>query len=200
MGWYGYAGNILYVDLTNNDVTSMPLDLDMAKTFIGGCGISLKLLSDLLKPGTHPLSPENPLIIGAGPLVGTLVPSSNKIQIVTKFTTPANKEQSRYYIGIASGGGHRFGLMMKNAGYDQIVITGRAESPVYLMIHNDEVEICKSDDLWAKKDISQTVDALSTRHKSSGVVAIGKAGKISYPLHYPLSTGALRLGEAAPVR
>ena len=87
MHYYGYAGGILYVDLTSGQIRTDPLDMAMADKFLGGCGIGERLLYDLLEPGTDPLSPENPIVISAGPLVGTLVPSSSKIQLITKSTT-----------------------------------------------------------------------------------------------------------------
>jgi len=177
MQCYGYAGKIIYVDLTSGQTRTEPLDMEMAKKFIGGWGIGERLLYNLLKPGTDPLSPDNPIIIGAGPLVGTRAPSTSKIQLLTKSATPAHKEQSRYYIGPSSGGSNRFGLMMKKAGYDQIVITGRASKPVYLKIIDDDVELCSADDLWGKKDVYETSDKLMRRHKGSGVITIGKGGE-----------------------
>jgi len=177
MEYYGYAGRILYIDLTTGESRTEPLDMEMAKKFIGGSGIGTRLMFDLLKPGTNPLSPENPIILSAGTLVGTHTPQSSKIQLITKSATPANKKEPKYYVGWASGGSNRFGIMMKNAGYDQIVITGRASRPAYLKIVDDEVEICKADDLWGKKDISETTDELRARHKGSGVLAIGKSGE-----------------------
>ena len=75
---------------------------------------------------------------------------------MTKYTLPADKAQSKFYIGIASGGTKRFGVMMKNAGYDQIIITGRSEKPVYLYIENDQVEIRQADDLWGWKNVFET--------------------------------------------
>lgn len=176
MRYYGYAGKILYVDLTTGKTRTEPLDMDMAKDFIGGWGIGERLLCDMLKPGTDPLSPDNPIIIGAGPLVGTLAPSSNKIQMVTKSATPANKKSS-YYIGPASGGSNRFGIMMKNAGYDQLVITGKAGKPVYLSINDGDVEICDASDMWGKDDPFTTTDKLTRRHKNCGVIAIGRGGE-----------------------
>jgi len=182
MQYYGYAGKILYVDLTSGQSRTEPLDMEMAKKFIGGCGIGERLLYDTLKPGTDPHSPDNPIIISAGSLVGTLAPGSAKIQMLTKSTTPANKEQSRYFIiPWSSGGSHRFGTMMKRAGYDHIVITGRARTPVYLKIIDDDVEVCNADDLWGERDIYETSDELTNRHKGSGVIAIGKAGENMVP-------------------
>ena len=182
MQYYGYAGKLLYVDLTSSQSRTEPLDMEMAKKFIGGSGVGGRLLYDTLKPGTDPLSPDNPIIISAGPLVGTPAPASSKIQMLTKSTTPANKEQSRYFvIPWSSGGSRRFGTMMKRAGYDQIVITGQARTPVYLKINDDEVEVCNADDLWGKRDIYETSDELTNRHKGSGVIAIGRAGENIVP-------------------
>ncbi len=176
MQYYGYAGKVLYVDLSSGQTRIEPLDMNMAEQFIGGWGIGERLLCDILKPDTDPLSPDNPIIIGAGPLVGTLVPSSNKIQLITKSATPANK-QSSYYIGPASGGSNRFGIMMKNAGYDQLVITGKASKPVYLSIQDDAIKICDAGDLWGKEDPFSTTDTLKKRHKGCGVIAIGRGGE-----------------------
>jgi len=177
MNYYGYAGKILYVDLTSGRFWTEPLDMLMAKKFLGGCGIGQKLFYNLLKPGINPLSPDNPIIISTGPLTGTLVPSSSKIQLITKSATPANEKQSKYYIGWSSGGSNRFGIMMKNAGYDQIVIIGKANRPVYLKIVNDDIEMCDADNLWGSKDVFETSDELMTKYKNSGVIAIGKGGE-----------------------
>ena len=177
MNYYGYAGKILYVDLTSRQFWTEPLDMVMAKKYLGGCGIGQRLFYDLLKPGTDPLSPDNPIIISASPFTGTLVPSSSKIQLITKSATPANKEQSKYYIGWSIGGSNRFGIMMKNAGYDQIVIIGQASRPVYLKIIDDDIEMCNAEDLWMVKDAFETSDELTKKYKNSGVIAIGKGGE-----------------------
>lgn len=177
MEYNAYAGKILYIDLTTGRSRTEPLDPELARKFIGGCGIGARLLYDLLKPDTNPLSPENPIILSAGLLTGTPAPSSSKIQLLTKSATPANSGNPKYYVPIASGGTSRFGLMMKNAGYDQIVITGRASKPVYLNIVDDLVEIRDARDLWGKADVYQTSDILTARHKGSGVMAIGRSGE-----------------------
>ena len=181
MAYYGYAGNILYVNLTTGQCSTEPLDMALAKKFIGSCGIGERLLYNILKPGTNPLSPDNPIIISTGPLVGTPAPGSAKIQMLTKSATPSDSQQSRYHIGRASGGSRRFGTMMKSAGYDLIVITGRAKAPVYPKIMDDDVELCNADDLWGKRDIYETSEELINRHKGSGIIAIGRAGENLVP-------------------
>lgn len=176
MEYYGYAGNILYVDLTTGEIRKEPLDLELAKRFVGGWGINFKLAYDLMKPGTDPFSPDNPIIIGVGPLVGTLAPGAAKVAATTKFALPAT-EDGRYYITTASSGSRRFGLMLKNAGYDHVVITGRAKAPVYLKIIDDDVEICDGGELWGKKDTYETTEELMDRYGNCGVIAIGRAGE-----------------------
>jgi aldehyde:ferredoxin oxidoreductase len=182
--YYGYTGKLLYVDLTSGQSRTEPLDMDMAQKFIGGCGIGERLLCDILKPGINPFSPDNPIIISAGPLIGTGVPGAAKIEMLTKSTASANKEQPRHFIPRASGGSRRFGNMMKKAGYDQIVITGRARAPVYLKIMDDDVEVCYAGDLWGEKDIYEASDELTNRYKESGVIAIGRAGENMIPFSF----------------
>lgn len=176
MEYFGYAGTIAYVDLTTGQVRKENLDLDCAKKFLGGAGLNLRLAYDLIKPGADPLSPDNPILIGAGPLVGTLAPGSGRFSGTTKFALPASQD-NRFYVASANGGGRRLGLMLKCAGYDHLVITGRASRPVYLKIIDDDIEICDANDLWGKKDTYQTTDELVARYGRCGVIAIGKAGE-----------------------
>jgi len=176
MEYYGYAGTILYVDLTSGQIRKEPLDIDVARKYLGGAGVNYKLACDLIKPGEDPLSPDSPIIIGVGPLVGTIVPSAGKVQVTVKFPLPAS-EDGRYCVSTATSGSDKFGCMLKNAGYDHVVITGRAKGPVYLKIVDDDVEICDATDLWGRKDIYETTDELNDRHGSCGVFAIGRAGE-----------------------
>ena len=177
MDYYGYGGNVLRIDLSSGEIATEPLDQEMAKKFIGGWGTSFKLAYDALKPGTDPFSPENPIIISAGPLVGTLTPSAAKVQLTTKFPNPASKDKELYTVAAGVGGSTRFGVMLKSAGYDHIVITGRASRPAYLSIADDEVEVCDATGLWGHADTYETIDELTRRHGRCGVFAIGKAGE-----------------------
>ncbi|MFC1999332.1 aldehyde ferredoxin oxidoreductase N-terminal domain-containing protein [Chloroflexota bacterium] len=180
MEYCGYAGNILRVDLGSGRISREPLDSDLASRFIGGPGVGLNLLLDLLEPNADPLSPENPLVFGTGPLMGTLVPGSAKGYLSTKYTMPAGADKNKCFVSSSMFGGRRFGSMMKNAGYDHIVITGRAEIPSYLKVTDEDVEICDASDLWGR-DIYETSDILRRRYPGKtgvcGVWAIGKAGE-----------------------
>src|SRR3990172_6846618 len=118
MDYYGYAGRVLYVDLSSGDVRVEPLDLDMATEFIGGMGINCRFAYDLIKPGVDPLSPESAIIIGVCAFVGTMVPAACKTTVMLKFPYPASRRQKKYAIDTATGGSQRFGAMLKYAGYD----------------------------------------------------------------------------------
>ena len=168
MEYFGYAGAILHVDLTSGEIRKEPLDLDLAKRFIGGFGMDGKLAYDLIRPGTDPLSPENAVIISAGPLVGTMIPGAVRLIGTTKF--PLTN-------AVFSGSGSMsFGHQMKWSGYDHLVITGKAKSPVYIKIFDDNVEICDAKDLWGR-DLCDTTDMLRDEFGTCGVVAIGQAGE-----------------------
>ena len=142
MDYFGYAGKELYVDLTTGEIEEKPLDLDMAVKFLGGMGIQQRILYDLLRPGIDPFLPENPIIFGSGPLTGTGAPGTSRVMATLKYPETS---------AIGSGGGAmRFGFMLKLAGYDHVVITGRASKPVYLKIVDNDVEICDAKHLWER--------------------------------------------------
>ena len=174
MEYYGYAGSILRIDLTSGEIRKEPLDRELIVKFIGGWGINLKLFYDSQKPRTDPFSPTNPLVIGAGPLVGTLTPGACKIVATTK--SPIEDKEGKHFVDSAVAGG-RFGAELKNAGYDHLIITGKAEAPVYLKIIDESVEICDATDLWGKRDTYQTIDRFMDELGDCGVLSIGKAGE-----------------------
>ena len=181
MDYYGYAGKTLYVDLTNGEIKTQKLDTDLAQKFLGGWGINYRLLYDYLKPHTDPFSPDNPIIVGTGVLTGTLAPASSKCAATMKLPIPTDEHKKKYIVATSVGGTRRFGTMLKNAGYDHLIITGRAEKPSYLKIIDDDIEICDAQDLWGKKDLYETTDELANRHRGktgeAGTWAIGTAGE-----------------------
>jgi len=176
MKYYGYSGYILFVDLTAGKTWKEPLEEQRCEHFIGGAGINIRLMFDYLKPGVDPLSPDNPLILGVGPLVGTLSPSTSMTQVATKYAIPASRDGKKYYVANAKGASSRFSLMLKNAGYDHVVILGRSPRPCYLLITDDQVTIEDAGDLWGK-DIYETMRILKKRHRNSGVWTIGPAAE-----------------------
>jgi aldehyde:ferredoxin oxidoreductase len=168
MEWKGYTGNILNVNLSDNRIGVSKLNINDAIQFIGGLGINTKLAAGLIKPNTDPLSPENYIIIGVGPLVGTITPGSSRLVGTTKF--PATG------VIASSCGSMSFGFNLKHAGYDHIIISGKAEKPIYLLIWDDHIELCDAKALWGK-DIVETHDILSKKYESCGTIVIGQAGE-----------------------
>jgi aldehyde:ferredoxin oxidoreductase len=128
----GYAGKILWINLSEEKIRKEPLDLEVARKFIGGKGLFGKILLDKLKPKIDPLGPENVLIIATGPLTGTLAPS-NRTAVITKSPLTGTFLDS-YFGGI-------FGQELKFAGYDGIIIEGKSDELVYLWVDDDYVEI-----------------------------------------------------------
>jgi len=164
----GYAGNILYLDLTTEKIRTEELNPELIKSLLGGYGISNKLAYDLIPPDVTPLSPENLIIIGTGPFAGTLVPGAAKTTFTTKF--PINNA-----FATAATGGH-FAWMLKSNGYDFVVIGGQASKPVYVNITEQGAEICDARHLWGK-DAYDTVDELRKIYPISSIIPIGPAGE-----------------------
>ena len=189
----GYAGNILYIDLTENSIRKEPLNLDIAKDYIGGLGLNTKLAYDLIKPGTDPLSPENVIVIGTGPLSGTLAPGNGRIFAASKL--PNNT------IGWAGSGGMSFGCMFKASGYDHIVVKGKAAKPVYLKIFDDDVEICDAKALWGKGVDETTDDLWKEFDRPLGVITIGPSGEnlVSFAMSFVDKAGSLGRGGLGAV-
>jgi aldehyde:ferredoxin oxidoreductase len=168
MKYYGYAGKELYINLDTGEIDEKPLDLASAVKFLGGMGIQQRMLYDLLKPGTDPFAPEAPIVFGSGPLTGTGAPGSPRIMATLKY--PETNATG------SAGGAMRFGFMLKFAGYDHVVITGKSAEPVYVMISDNTAKICDAKHLWGM-DIVQTTEALWDRHGDCGVIAMGQAGE-----------------------
>lgn len=167
---YGWAGQILRVNLTTLEIVKEPLDPELTRKFLGQSGINAKLLFDLTKPGIDPLSPDNPLIFGVGPLGGSLAPCSGRFTVTTKSPLTG-------IFGDSNCGGH-WGPELKNAGFDHIVITGQAAQPVYLWINDDHVEFRDASHLWGK-DTWQTDEMIKMElaQASAQVACIGPAGE-----------------------
>ncbi|MBW2061929.1 MAG: hypothetical protein JRI95_10260 [Deltaproteobacteria bacterium] len=175
----GFAGKVLYVDLTHREIKQEPLDSVLCEKFIGGLGLTIKLAYDHIRPGTDALAPENPIVLGAGPLVGTNLPATSRVYTVTKLPTSGA-------IGWCGGGGVNFGCMLKNAGYDHVIIEGQASQPVFLQIIDDDIQILDARSLWGK-GVEETCEALwQDFGRPAGVISIGQAGenKVLFSMAY----------------
>jgi len=163
-------GKVLRVDLSKNKTTVLRLSNVLARNFIGGRGLNSKVLFDEVGPGIDPLGPENLLIFGVGPLNGTLSPSSSKWTVTAK--SPLT--------GIIGDGcsGSGFGAEMKYAGFDQIIIKGKAKHPIYLWIDDGSVEIRDASHIWGKTTV-ETEKAIKQdlEDREVQVACIGPAGE-----------------------
>ncbi|MBN1357975.1 aldehyde ferredoxin oxidoreductase family protein [Candidatus Bathyarchaeota archaeon] len=168
---HGYAGKVLYIDLNTGKTRVEPLKMDYAKKYVGGIGLGMRLWLDNSKAGVDPLSPENPLVLALGPISGTIFPTGgNGHAFVAK--SPAT-----LCIGEAVAHG-TFGSEMKRAGYDAVVLEGKAEKPVYLWIDDDSVQLLDATHLLGKSP-SETEDAIKEELGDYyvRVAAIGLAGE-----------------------
>ena len=166
---HGWTGTILRVNLTTRSITKQPLDPTLAKQYLGARGLGTKIMSDEVDPRVDPLSPENKLIFAPGPLSGTFAPSGGRYNVITKG--PLNGTIA------ASNSGGTFGPEMKFAGYDMLIIEGKAASPVYLFIRDDKVEIRDAGKLWGK-EVPETTDLIRAETDEDAKVAcIGPAGE-----------------------
>ncbi|MCE7741554.1 MAG: aldehyde ferredoxin oxidoreductase family protein [Candidatus Heimdallarchaeota archaeon] len=190
--FYGYRGQILIVDLEESTVQKETLDQKYIEEFLGGRGWAIKYLFDNLEKDIDPLGPENILVISLGPLTGTLAPSSARYTIASKSPLTGG-------IGYANSGGH-FAPELAYAGYDAIFIHGRAKSPVYLYIKDDEVEIKDAKHLWGK-DTWETDEILRAEYSEDfQVLSIGQGGEnlVKYAaILNNLSRAAARTGVGA---
>jgi aldehyde:ferredoxin oxidoreductase len=166
----GYLGKLLYVDLTAGELRDEPLDLDLARAFVGGSGLAARLIYDLVDEHTDPLGPKNPLVFMTGPLVGTAVPSAGRCSVCALSPLTG--------IWGESNTGGFIGPELRFSGYDGIVITGQAEDPVWLAIVEGEPRLRSASDLWGldsyatQERIRQALDLPRAR-----VACIGPAGE-----------------------
>ncbi|MCR4397738.1 MAG: aldehyde ferredoxin oxidoreductase family protein [Firmicutes bacterium] len=165
----GYAGKILYVDLSGMRHWAEPLDVGLSERFIGGSGLAAPLLFKEAPPGTEPLSPDNALIFLTGPFTGTMIPTSGRHCVVTRSPLTLTW-------GECDAGGH-WGTALKRAGWDGIVVRGRAEYPVYLWVKDGHAEIRRADRVWGM-DVYDADEALRTETSRDAVTGlIGPAGE-----------------------
>jgi len=166
----GYAGKILWVNLTTgksavNEVSEADLLL-----YVGGRGLGIKLLFDGFPVGASPLSPENRIIFLSGPLTGTPFIYSGKWMVVTKSPL------TNAYIRSVSGG--MLGVAMKRAGFDAIVIEGASERPVFIYVHSGGIEIRDASQYWGlTTDKVQAGIRNELGTKKCAIACIGPAGE-----------------------
>jgi len=166
----GFRGKLLKINLTTKEISTEPLNEEIAKEFLGGAGYACRYLYKLLDKDTDPLSSENVLMIMTGPLNGTFAPNTGRWVVCSKSP----------YTGIwgESNCGSWFGAEVKKAGYDGIIITGASEKPLYLEIKDDDVKLKDAEFLWGKGTIFTTKKLKDLFGDDKAMVAcIGLAGE-----------------------
>ena len=167
---YGYMGKLLTVDLCSGSITVQSLNEEYTRRYVGGSGLACRYLYDIISAETDPLGPENPLIFMAGPLVGTAAPSCGR------FTVSARSPLTGLW-GESNAGGF-WGPALRFAGYDGLIIVGKAPTPVYLRIADDDVQLVKANHLWGLSTY-ETHDRIEgeTGGKRTRVACIGPAAE-----------------------
>jgi aldehyde:ferredoxin oxidoreductase len=138
----GYAGVVLTVDLSDGRITKEPLREDLVRDYIGGEGFGTRLLWERVKPGIDPLSPDNVLILSTTAFSGSVFPPGSRT--ILNYKSPLTGCYGQ------NGMGGAFAPHLKFAGYDVLVIEGKADKPVYIFIDNEDVQIRDATHLWGK--------------------------------------------------
>jgi aldehyde:ferredoxin oxidoreductase len=167
----GYANTILYVDLTKGSVTKKPFPAELKKNYLGGRGLGVKLVSDLMPANTDALDEKSVMVIATGPLTGIGVPLGARHQVVAK--SPLNNTLC------SSDSGAFFGHEMKSTGFDAVVITGKAQKPVYLRLDHENAELRDAAAYWGKT-VNETTLGLQNDlgDEHTRVLCIGPAGEL----------------------
>jgi aldehyde:ferredoxin oxidoreductase len=167
---YGYAGKVAVVDLTAGEVSVETLDEDLAYRYLGGRGFVAKWMYDLIPEGADPLGPENVLCLAVGPLNGTLAPTSARFSIGAKSPLTG-------MLGGGNAGGF-WGAGLKWAGFDGVIVLGRAQTPVYLLVQDERVTICSAERMWGKDTFeTEALIREEQRQPRLRIVSIGQAGE-----------------------
>ena len=166
----GYMGRILRVNLTSEKLSEEQLNEEVARKFIGGRGLGAKILFDELKPGIDPLGLENKLVIATGVVTGIPFPGNSCHSVMAKspLTNIWGESHAKGF----------FGPELKHAGYDAIIVEGKATKPVYLWIHDREVEIKDASNVWGRLTReAQKIIRSEIKDEATQVGCIGPAGE-----------------------
>jgi len=167
---FGWAGKILWVDLTNEKITTVPSSDFEPEKYIGGVGLNSRIFWELGAPKIDAFHPDSPLLISVGPLTGAPGPF-NRAEVCGIAPQSYPKELFAY-----SGLGGKFPVELKYAGYDGIVVLGKSEKPVSLSIEDNAASIKDANHLWGL-DTFETQKTLINSHPKASVLTIGPAGE-----------------------
>jgi aldehyde:ferredoxin oxidoreductase len=170
---FGYKGQFLSINLSQETYKIINWPERILNKYIGGRGLGAKLYWDLIPPDVGSLEPNNVFMILTGPLSGTIAPTAGKHLIVTK--SPASGGWLESY---SSG---RIASELKYSGYDALIITGKAKSPINLFIHDSDVEFSDAKDLWGKGAFETESIIREQFDTECGSLSIGPAGENMIP-------------------
>jgi aldehyde:ferredoxin oxidoreductase len=167
---FGFAGETLYVDLSKGKVVKKDTPKELMKRYLGGRGGNIKILYDRVGPNVKPLDPENPVIFGVGPLVGSTAPSCGRWNV-------SSRSPMTMILGDSNAGGH-WAPELKWSGFDHLVFTGKSDEPVYLWINDGEAELRSAKNVWGKR-VAETGDRIreEVREEEAKIATIGPAGE-----------------------
>ncbi len=166
----GWTGTVLRINLTERTIVKEPLNEQWAREYVGGRGLGARYLTDEVDPTVDALNPDNKLLFVTGPLTGTSASCGSRYMVVTKG--PLTNAIT------TSNSGGSWGPELKFAGYDMLILEGRASSPCYLWIYDGAVEIREAGQLWGKT-VWETEEALRTELgvPDTIIASIGPAGE-----------------------
>jgi len=171
---YGYTGKRLDIDLTTSTWVVSELSPELLSRYIGGKGLAAKIIYDEVKSGCDPLSPDNVLVFATGPLTGTLAPLSGRMIVGTKSPLTG--------IWVDSNAGGFLGPEIKRAGYDVVVLKGKALSPVNVLIEDNKISFKSADSLWGL-DCEETHNRVKAEYgEDYRLACIGPAGEQMIPI------------------
>lgn len=166
--FYGWTGKHIRVDLTRSDISVVENDPELMKNYLGARGIGIKTMMDEIDPKIDAFEPQNRFVIATGPLTCT-PPAGNRTYFVTKSPLTG---------GIANAGvGGYFGAELKFAGFDFIVLQGRARRPVYLWVNNCAIELRSAEHIWGKGTEESEDILIAETDAMAHIAAIGPAGE-----------------------
>jgi aldehyde:ferredoxin oxidoreductase len=166
---FGWNGNLLKVNLNDEKHVANSFEEDFASQYLGGRGFAVKILWDTLKLGTDPLSPENKLIFGTGPLTGFPLPNSGKLVVASK--SPLTGGYGDGNLGTFAS------VQMRKAGYDAIIVEGKASEPTILVVKDQSVDLVDAKELWGLTSFEAEAKLRQTYGRAAGIVSIGQGGE-----------------------
>jgi aldehyde:ferredoxin oxidoreductase len=165
----GYGGRTLHVDLSSGRSEIRPLDRDTARAYLGGNGLAARLLWDAVPAGVDPYDPASAVALAVGPITDTLVPGNSRACVATRSPLTGLFFDSTF--------GGRFPATLKRTGFDAVVVTGQAASPVYLRVTEEGATLKDARPLWGRTT-RETVEGIQALEGADAdVLAIGPAGE-----------------------